>query len=142
MIGARIDVRRWGPELAKQINAEVGPMVVAASKVGADVAAQAVTRRRTGRMAHIEPVATRGTPDGWEGGFKSEAFYSGFQSRGTLASRKRALKASTKRRRESASGQARLANLGGSGGIRPLGHEEKGLAAAKKDLIQRINRLT
>lgn len=142
MIGAKIDVRSWGPELAKQINGLVGEAVAASSKVGADVAAQAATRHRTGKMHHIEPVETRGTPDGWEGGFKSEAFYSGFQSRGTLGSRKGALKAATKRRRESVSGQARLAGLGRSRGITPLHHEEKGLAAAKADLVDRINHLT
>jgi hypothetical protein len=143
VIGARVDVRTgWGAELAKEINLKVKDAVGDASKVGAEVAASAVTRRRTGKMAHIEPVEVLGTPDGWEGGFKSEAFYSGFESRGTLGSRKRSVRASTLRRRQSASGSARLSSLGGSKGITPLGHEEKGLAAAKKALVDRLNHLT
>lgn len=144
MIGARVDVRLdWGAEIAREINLEVRDAVADASDVGAEVASAAsLSRRRTGRMARIEAVPVVGTPDGWEGGFKSEAFYSGFQSRGTLGSRRRKLKASTLRRRESAAGQARLAKLGGSGGVSPLGHEEKGLAAAKRALVDRLNRLT
>ncbi len=143
MIGARVDVRKgWGAELAKEINLKVKDAVGDASKVGAEVASSAVTRRRTGKMANIKPVEVIGTPDGWEGGFKSEQFYSGFQSRGTLGLRKKALTASTKRRRESTSGQERLAKVSGHRGIKPLGHEEKGLAAAKKALVDRLNHLT
>lgn len=92
-------------------------------------------------MDDIRAVDVRGTPDGWEGGFRSDAFYSGFQSRGTVASRKR-VKASTLRRRSSPSGQARFSKVAGSRGITPLRHEEKGLAAAKKHLVGLLNRLT
>lgn len=112
MVSAKVEVRRWGPEFAKRINDEVRDALGPASEVGAKVASEAVTRRRTGRMANIEAVPVKGTSEGWQAGFKSEAFYSHMQSRGTKK------------------------------GITPLGHEEKGLKAAKADLIARINALT
>lgn len=146
MIGARIDVRKgWSADIARTINLQVAEAVADASRVGAQVAASAAgARRRSGDMAEIKPVDVRGTADGWEGGFRSKAWYSGFQSRGTLGSRGRALKASTKRRRESESGQERLGRAlrGGNRGISPLRHEEKGLAAAKRALLDRIDRLS
>lgn len=113
MIGAKVDVRTgWGAEFAREINLKVADAIADASKVGAETAAAAAqTRRRTGKMADIDPVPVRGTPDGWEGGFRSAAFYSKFQSRGTTR------------------------------GVRPLRHEEKGLRAAKADLVERLNRL-
>lgn len=92
-------------------------------------------------MDDIEPVGVVGTPDGWEGGFRSAAFYSGFQSRGTLGSRSRAVRKSTEQRRASRSGQARYAKVSGHHGISPLRHEEKGLAAARKRLIELISRM-
>lgn len=143
MISAKVNVvSGWGDEFARDVNLRVRDMVAAASTVGAKVAnGAAQNRRRTGRMADIKPVDVTATVDGWEGGFRSAAFYSGFQSRGTLGSRKRKLKASTRARRESPSGQARLAKLGASRGVTPLRHEELGLAAAKKHLIARLNQL-
>lgn len=148
MVGAKVNVvSGWGDDFARDVNAQVRDAVADASRVAAATAATvASARRRSGKMANVRPVEVRGTPDGWEGGFRSDAalnqgFYSGFQSRGTLGARRRKLKASTVARRSSPSGQARLAKLGGSGGIRPLGHEEKGLAAGKKHLIARLNQL-
>jgi hypothetical protein len=143
VIGAKVDVRSgWGEELAREVNMRVRGMVEAASETGADEAAAAAgARRRTGRMANIDKVPVVGTPDGWEGGFRSKAWYSGFQSRGTLGSRKRSVKSSTARRRQSLSGQARFAKVAGSRGISPLGHEETGLRAAKKHLVELLNRL-
>lgn len=143
MIRATVDVRTgWGAELAKRVNHRVAADLADASAHGAKVAASAAqARRRTGEMANIRPVAVRGTPTGWEAGFRSEAWYSGFQSRGTLGSRTRKVKASTERRRQSASGQARLAKLGASTGITPLRHEETGLREAKKRLVQLLNRI-
>lgn len=142
MIGAKIDVRTgWGAEFAKEVNERVRVAVTEASEHGADVASDiAQRRRRTGRMAKINAVSTRGTPTGWEGGFKSEAFYSGFQSRGTNAARKR-VSAATLRRRQSASGQARQARVAGAAGVKPLHHEEAGLKAAKKRLRELLNRI-
>lgn len=114
MIGARVDVRTgWGAEIAREINVQVRDAVGDASEVGAEVAAtEAAARRRTGKMQDVEPVPVVGTPDGWAGGFRSKAFYSGMQSRGTRR------------------------------GVKPLRHEEKGLAAAKRSLVDRLNRLT
>lgn len=143
MIQAKVDVgKTWGPEFARRVNAQVRDALADASKVGADVASQASqSRRRTGRMAEIEAVPVRPTVSGWEAGFDSKAFYARFQSEGTLGSRRKRVKASTTRRRQSASGQARLARLGGSGGVAPLGFLEKGRAAARKYLIERCRRL-
>jgi len=143
VVGATVNVvSGWGEQFAREINAEVRDAVKDSSRVAAQEAASvAAGRRRTGKMAQMEPVDVRGTPTGWEGGFRSQAWYSGFQSRGTLKSRKRALKVSTLRRRSSASGQDRFAKVSGSGGIRPLGHEEKGLAVGKKHLVARLNAL-
>lgn len=53
-----------------------------------------------------------------------------FQDQGTLAGRKRKLKASTLRRRESASGQARMAKVGSSGGVKAKRFFGKGLRVA------------
>lgn len=146
MIGARVNVvEGWGAELAHEINADVRGAVAQASEVGAKVAAEAAGARHrqdgSGWMKDIKPVETIGTDVGWEGGFKSKAFWSGFQSRGTLGSRKRRVKAATLRRRQTASGQARLAKVAGSKGVTPLRHEEKGLAAAKAHLLDSLNRL-
>lgn len=143
MIGARVDVRTgWGAEFAREVNQQVAHAVADASRAGADVAAQeASKRRRSGKMDDISAVEVIGTPEGWEGGFRSAAFYSGMQSRGTHGSRTRSVKKSTERRRASRSGQARYAKVAGSRGISPLRHEEKGLAAARKRLLELLNRL-
>lgn len=113
MIGARVDVRAgWGADIAREINEQVRHAVADASEHGAKVAAAVASRRsRSGLMADIRPVDVIGTPDGWEGGFRSQAFYSGMQSRGTKR------------------------------GVAPLRHEEQGLEAAKQHLRDTLNRL-
>lgn len=143
MIGARVDVRAgWGADIAREINEQVRHAVADASQHGAKVAAAGASRRRrTGRMADIQPVDVIGTPDGWEGGFRSPAFYAPFQSFGTLGSRRRKLKASTIRRRQSGSGQARLARTGGSGGITPLRFLEQGRTEGRRRLLDLLNNL-
>lgn len=143
MISANVEVvRGWGEDFARRVNAQVALELAAASREGAEVAAKmAAKRRRTGGMELFVVMRVEGTPTGWVGGFQSQAFYSGFQSRGTLASRKRKLKASTVARRSSRSGKARYAKVAGSSGIKPLRHEEAGLAAAKKSLVARLNRI-
>lgn len=148
MISAKVDVRAgWGAEFAREVNQQVARELRAASEKGAQVAAQiASQRRKSGALATITAVDVIATADGWEGGFRSKAarnsqFYSGFQSRGTLGRRTRALKKATLDRRESRSGQERHAKVAGRAGILPLEHEEKGRAAAKRELIERINRL-
>jgi hypothetical protein len=111
VIGAKIDVRvGWGADFAKVVNERVRYAVAEASAHGAQVASDAARpRSRTGRMASIHAVEVKGTPTGWQGGFRSEAFYSGFQSRGTAH------------------------------GIQPLRHEEAGLKTAKKRLVELID---
>lgn len=143
MIGARVDVRTgWGAEFAREVNQQVAHAVAEASHVGARVASQeASKRRRSGKMDVVAAVEVVGTTQGWEGGFRSAAFYSGMQSRGTVGSRTRSVKKSTLQRRASRSGQARYAKVAGSRGITPLRHEEKGLAAARKRLLELLNRL-
>lgn len=144
MIQSRVDVRAgFGDEISRKINARVKVDVAVASEHGAKVASDiASTRSRSGRMSRIDPVPVKGTPDGWTGGFKSSAFYSGMQSRGTLGARTRKVKAQTEARRSSASGAARYAKVSGRSGIKPLRHEERGLLAAKRMLVDRLNRIT
>jgi hypothetical protein len=143
VISASIDVGRdWGRELAAQINADVRDAVVASAEEGAQLAASiASSRSKTGHMAAIEQLPVRGTPDGWAGGFRSPAYYAHFQSAGTLGSRRRKLKASTLRRRESASGAARFAKVSGGAGITPLKFLEAGAAVAKSRLRERVARI-
>lgn len=143
MISAKVNVvQGFGAEFSRRVNAQVRDALADASKRGAETASRASEpRRRTGRMAEIEPVPVRGTPTGWEAGFSSKAFYARFQSEGTLGSRRRRAKASTLRRRQSASGQARLAKLGSSGGIPALGFLEKGRSEARKYLLERLRHL-
>ncbi len=143
MIGARVNVvGRWGEEFARKANAQARLATQQAVEVGADVAsAGAQARRRTGKMAEMEIIPVRGTPTGWTAGFRSKGWYAGFQSRGTLGSRRGKVKESTLRRRESVSGQARFAKVAGSGGITPLGFLERGRSAARKHLVDRLNRL-
>ena len=113
MIGAKINVAgSWGAEFAKRVNAQVRDAVADAAETGAEVASQAAAaRRRTGRMQEMEVLPVKGTHDGWEGGFRSRAFYARFQSGGT------------------------------KGGITPLHFFEKGRAAARKSLRERLSRL-
>ena len=143
MISARVNVvEHWGEKFALRVNAEVGVALTAAAEVGAHVASEAsMSRKRTGRMAKMDVLETVGTPIGWAGGFRSEAFYAGFQSDGTLGSRRRKVSAATERRRASASGQARATRSGSNRGIKPLGFLEKGRTAAKLELLERLNRL-
>lgn len=148
MISARVDVRTgWGVEFAREVNQQIARELRAATELGAQEAARVASRRRkTGALATIEAVDVIATPEGWEGGFRSKAarnsqFYSGFQSRGTLGRRTRKLKQATLNRRETPSGQARFGKVAGHAGIEPLGHEETGRARARRELIDRINRL-
>lgn len=143
MISARISVEKgWGDAMARAIERQVPALVRAASEEGAEVASAASqSRRRTGRMAEMDVLPVVETPRGFSGGFRSRAFYAGFQSRGTLGSRRGGVKASTLRRRQSASGQARASKLGGSGGVSALGFLEKGRSAMRRNLIARLNRL-
>ncbi|MBA2642654.1 MAG: hypothetical protein H0U82_07000 [Actinobacteria bacterium] len=114
MISAKVNVvGNWGEDFAKRVNVRVKDELAEATEEGARVAsAAASSRRRTGRMAEMEVLPVKGTPTGWTGGFKSRAWYAGFQSRGT------------------------------SGGITPLGFLEKGRTEARKSLIARLNRLS
>ena len=144
MIQSTFNLRQgFGAELAREINDQVRVGVAEAAEEGARVmSGEASRRRRTGRMSQVDTVPVVGTDSGWTGGFKSAAFSSGMQSRGTLGSRTRKVKASTERRRQSPSGQARHAKVSGGRGVSPLRHEENGLAAAKRYLVAFVNRIT
>ncbi len=113
MIGAKVNVvGGWGDEFAKRVNRATRDAVQDAVEVGArEASAAAQSRTRTGKMAQMEVLDVRGTPTGWQAGFKSRAFYADWQSRGTKR------------------------------GITPLGFLEKGRSAAHKNLIDRLNRL-
>ncbi len=113
MIGARVNVvGRWGEEFARKANAQAKSATQNAVEVGAQVAsAGAQARRRSGDMSEMQIIPVRGTPTGWAAGFRSKAWYAGFQSRGTKR------------------------------GITPLKFLEQGRSAARKNLIDRLNRL-
>lgn len=91
-------------------------------------------------MADITALKVKGTPTGWEAGFRSPKFYAPFQSQGTLKSRSRQVKEQTRRRRESASGAARFAKVSGSQGISPLKFQEHGRTVMRKSLLERLAR--
>lgn len=139
-------VANFGAEIAQAANLIAREELQRASDFGAEQASSlAGGRRRTGEMAKFKAVQVIPTASGWRGGFRSDAgisgeFYSGFQSRGTLASRKRKVKQQTLNRRESPSGKARYAKVAGKKGITPLGHEEKARAQARAFLIANLNR--
>jgi hypothetical protein len=146
MITAKIDVSaKWSQEFAARVNAAAPKALAEAADVGAAKASSiARERSRTGQMGHVAAVKVKPTDNGWVGGFLSEAgkageFYSGFQSRGTIGARRRAVKGSTLSRRESPSGKARYAKVAGKKGITPLRHEEDGLMTAKRFLVMRLN---
>ena len=104
-----------------------------AAKVGADEARKvASTRSKSGLMADFKPIRAHGTADGYAAGFANDqdAFYDRFQNDGTLGSRTRQVKASTQRRRQSASGAARYAKVSGRAGIAPLRFLEAGRSKA------------
>lgn len=142
MISARIDlVSGWGEKMARKLEQRARDAVRPAAEEGAKIASAAsASRRRTGRMAQMEILPTTTTPRGFAGGFRSKAWYAGFQSRGTGGSRKARVKASTLQRRRSASGQTRQVRYGANRGITPLGFLEKGRAAMRKSLIENLER--
>jgi hypothetical protein len=142
MISARVDIgKAWGDEFARAIERQARIELERAMEEGAEVASQAsLPRRRTGRMAQMDVLPVIPTPTGYQGAFRSRAFYAGFQSSGTGGTRKRKVRAATLRRRQTPSGQARQAAYG-SRGITPLGFLEKGRSAARKSLVARLNRL-
>jgi hypothetical protein len=115
--------------------------VMAGAVTGAKVAGSiAATRQETGRMAKMQVLPVRGTPDGWEASFRSPAYYRLFQDLGTLQNRSGKLKASTLARRASPSGQARQAKVAGRPGIEPLHFFRAGRSAGRKEMLEVINR--
>lgn len=146
-------VKDWGEKIAKESNAVAKRSLEEAAKVGAGTAAQLASGRKehTGKMRDWVTVPTDATGNGWRSGFRSAAsmsgeFYSGFQSRGTLASRRGTpsspgnpgtqVKQQTLARRQSPSGRIRYAKVAGRKGIAPLKHEEQALAVAKQHLLR------
>ena len=113
MISARISLERgWGDAMARRIEQQARVELERAVEDGAKAASQAsLSRRRTGTMAQMETLPVVATPRGFTSGFRSKAWYAGFQSRGTKR------------------------------GISALGFLEKGRTAARKSFISRIDRL-
>jgi hypothetical protein len=140
VISARVSIERgWGDRFARRIEQQVPGLLRAAAEEGAKVASDASrSRQRTGKMAKMEVLPARETPRGFQGGFRSRAWYAGFQSYGTKGQRNRRVSAATLRRRQSSSEQARQSS---SLGISPLGFLEKGRTAMRRALIARLNRL-
>lgn len=115
MIRATFTLRQgWGAEFSRRINRVVEEELGHASKTGAAVASSiAATRSRSGTMADMELLEVEGNAAaGWDGGFRSKAWYAGFQNKGT------------------------------SRGIVGLHFLEKGRTAARKQLVDRLNRLS
>lgn len=129
------------PKVTARVDALARDMVLegarAAARAGASVAAR---RRRTGLMEEMEVAPAEGTPDGWRSGVSSRAWYVGFQSEGTVASRTRAVKRSTLARRSSATGRARFEKVSGSSGISPLRIFAAMKAAGRKAMLARAER--
>lgn len=124
-----------------RVTDEVERLVVrelnAAAEVGAEEARRVASARSdSGLMASFKPIKARGTADGYASGFANDedAWYDRFQNDGTLGSRTRQVKASTVRRRQSASGQARYAKVSGRAGIQPL----RFLEAGRKKAVDRL----
>lgn len=110
-----------------------------AAAVGAQVSrAKASERHRTGAMEDIKVTRVRDGRKGPNVLLVSTPSYAAFQEFGTLGSRKKKLSKKTLARQSSGSGQARLAKVAGSEGIKPLRFMGKGRTAARKTLLPLI----
>lgn len=112
MINATVTLHgNWANDLIRKAELSVPIELAEASRLGAEAASTVADRRhRTGKMAEMEILEVHGTATGWEGGFRSRAWYAVFQNKGTRR------------------------------GIKGLHFLEKGRTVARKDLIERLNR--
>ena len=138
---SRVDVNMNFDAITDKVIAQAKEAVMAGALVGAQVAGQvAAARSVSGKMASMEVLPVRQTPDGYEASFRSPAYYRLFQDLGTLKGRTRKLKASTLARRSSPSGVARLAKAGDSVGIEPLYFYRAGRRAGTRAMMDVIRR--
>jgi hypothetical protein len=92
--------------------------------------------RRT--MKEITDLKVFQTPNGYEGGIVSPAWYAYFQNDGTLGRRKKPLRASTLERRANKSGRERQEKVKNHPGITPLGFFDAAVKHARKALKQKV----
>lgn len=128
MIKAEIKVFDQFPEITAEVDRLAQAGVRAAAEAGAKVAASIASERSaSGEMANMEIVAAHGYEAGFQAGFRSRAWYAWFQDRGTLG-----------RRRPKPKQPGHLRTHEPGTGIEPLRFFEKGRAAGRKALRQRI----
>jgi len=140
---SRVDVNMNFGAITDKVIAQAKQAVTAGAMVGAQVAGRVASQRsRSGKMARMEVLPVRQTPDGYEASFRSPAYYRLFQDLGTLKGRTRKLKKATLDRRNSPSGQARLAKAGDSIGIEPLYFYRAGRRAGTRAMMDVIRRGT
>jgi len=141
MIRSRVDVNLNFDAITDKVIAQAKEAVSAGAMVGAQVAGQVASQRSvSGKMASMEVLPVRPTPDGYEASFRSPAYYRLFQDLGTLRGRTRKLSKATLARRSTPSGAARLAKTGDSPGIEPLYFFRAGRRAGTRAMMEVIRR--
>lgn len=141
MISSRVRVTDNFPRVTAAVDELAREAVEEGARVGAASASRAASSRRdSGLMEEMDVLPVEAAADGWRAGFRSRAWYAQFQDGGTVAGRTRAVKASTARRRTSASGAARFAKVAGSKGIRPLRFFARGKRDGHAAMLARISR--
>lgn len=141
MISSQIQVTDRFPEITLEVEQLAVRALDAAAQTAAQTARQVASRRRkTGRMSDFEAIPAAGSEDGYASGIRNDpgAWYDRFQNYGTAGNRRRKLKASTLRRRESPSGQARQQRFGTNRGIEPLGFLEAARREGRRELLRII----
>lgn len=126
LLRTRVDVVSNFGAINDRVN-EIGRRAVqAGAEAGAQTAASIASQRsKSGRMAAIQVLPARGTPDGWEASFQSPVVHAWFQNYGTLGSRRKALKQPPRGNRTRAPGT----------GIEPLGFLDAGRRAGRKAMM-------
>jgi hypothetical protein len=89
-------------------------------------------------MKEITDLKVFQTPNGYEGGIVSPAWYAYFQNDGTLGRRKKPLRATTLERRARKSGRERQEKVKNHPGITPLGFFDAAVKHARKALKQKV----
>ena len=140
-----IKTEPWAADLIEDAKPQIKESVRLASVEMAKTAAPiAFTRQRAGthrKMHEITELVVFEFSTGYEGGITSPAWYAYFQNDGTLGSRKKPLRASTLQRRQSPSGQARLAKVQGRKGITPLKFFDEAVKVGRKNLKEQIENI-
>ena len=144
MIRARVDVTTNFGAITDAVDELSRRAVTVGAAVGARAASRVVVEEgrvgETRKLQQVRVLPVRGTPDGWEASFRSEAYYRLFQDLGTLRGRTAKLSKATKARSSSPSGQQRLAGLGDRAGIEPIHMYRAGRRAGRKAMLEVINR--